>query len=92
MEPIRGAVESLLAGLKARAKEGDPEQAVAESFSEEERRHVRFASLEKGRLRLAVDSSAWLYSFNLKRRALTASLAKKVPAIKEISFFIGKFQ
>jgi hypothetical protein len=92
VEPIKGAVESLLAGLKSRVLAEEPEQALKSVLTGKELVHVRIRSLSKGVLRLSIDSSAWLYYFNLRRKRLTEALSARIPEIKELSFVIGEMR
>ncbi len=89
MEQIKGTVESLLKGLKARAAVGDAGDVLAGMLTKKELAHLRVQPSRGGKLRIAVDSSAWLYYFNLRRKQLLEKISSSLPGIKEISFFIG---
>jgi hypothetical protein len=91
MEPIKGAVESLLANLKSRCVRGaGAKEIVCAAFSKKEQAHMRVISCQRGKLRIAVDSSTWLYYFNLKKKALTEQIAAGLPEVKELVFVIGE--
>jgi hypothetical protein len=90
MESIKGTVESLIASLKTRGKGGGREEIIRGAFSQKELQHLRvLPSRVPARVRIAVDSSAWLYYFNLRKKALTGKIAERMPEVKEIVFIIG---
>jgi hypothetical protein len=90
MEPIKGAVEQLLAGLKARGPAPDAEEIILSAFSKKELAHIRVSPARQGRVRIVVDSSAWLYHFNLKKKELAGKICAGLPGTKEVSFVIGE--
>lgn len=90
METIKGTVEAILGDLKARGAGGAAEDLVKGAFSRKELAHIRIKPCPRGRLDVIVDSSAWLYYFNLKKEALTARIASRLPGIKTVSFVIGE--
>ena len=89
MDQIKGPLDSLLKQLKSRVREIDPEQVVAECFPAKEAEHLRYRSLAKGVLRISVDSSTWLYYFNLHKKRLMEAVTARLPEVKEIVFSIG---
>jgi len=90
MDQIKGPLDSLLKELKVRVRDTDPEKAVAECFSGKEAEHARFRSLAKGVLRISVDSSTWMYYFNLHKKRLMQAVTARLPEVKEIVFLIGE--
>lgn len=52
--------------------------------------HTAIGGLRDGVLVIHVDSSAWLYQMNLKKKALLTEIQKAHPDIKQINFKIGK--
>jgi hypothetical protein len=90
MEQIKGAVESLLESLKTRGNSRDRGEIIRGAFSAKELRHLRvMPSRLPARVRIAVDSSTWLYYFNLRKKTLTEKIAESMPEVKEIVFVIG---
>jgi hypothetical protein len=93
MEPIKETVESLLAGLKSRAcRNGGVEEIISGVFSKKELAHIRVMPSRAGRVRIAVDSSSWLYYFNLQKRELTEKITAQMAEVKEIVFVIGEIK
>lgn len=92
MEPIKDTIELVIRDLLTKktgiANEG-PEAWLRKVLTKKELGHIKFHYLRKGILGLSVDSSAWLYSLNLKKEVLLAKLNKCSQAIKEIRFSIG---
>ncbi|MGE5307923.1 MAG: DciA family protein [Deltaproteobacteria bacterium] len=90
VERISSPLETLMQRLKGGAK--DPEQALRDALTEKEAPHARFCSMNKGVLRMAVDSSAWLYYFNLRKGQLTAKIAERLPELTKLVFIIGEIR
>lgn len=90
MENIKGTVESLLETLKSRVvRGGGVEEIVLGVFSKKEQEHICVRPARRGMVRIAVDSSTWLYYFNLKKKELTEKIAASLPEVKDLSFVIG---
>lgn len=68
----------------------DPEFLLKKYLTKKELRHIKFRSLRKGTLRLDVDSSSWLYYFNLRKEAFLADLRKQSSCIKDVRLYIGE--
>jgi hypothetical protein len=91
-EAIKDTIESLMRGLKKK-KQGpasqEPEGLLKKFLTKRELRHIKFNYLKAGVLYLHVDSSAWLYQFNLQKEALMARIRQELPGIKNIRFRLG---
>jgi len=86
MEPIRNTIERVIQNwqVKHRNEEGLYEDFLKRFLTKQEQRHIRSLSLKdsprpcaQGRgsqLILNIDSSAWLYLLNLKKRQLLKNL------------------
>lgn len=77
--------------LKQRNAGGfDPQVCLLQAISKKEARHIKFDYLRNGALGLIVDSSAWMYEFNLKKEALLSAFRKQDTTIKNIYFRLGE--
>ncbi len=97
MEQIKGAVEALLSRLKEKSRKnefpkGSPEELIKKVFSRKEQEHVRFGYFRGGVLGISVESSSWIYYFNIKKEKLLAAVRAVSPAVKDIRFRIGEWQ
>lgn len=91
METIKGTVDALLENLKSRVvRGGGVEEIILGAFSKKEREHIRVIPCRGGRVKIAVDSSTWLYYFNLRKKELFQKIVAHFPEAKEISFIIGE--
>jgi hypothetical protein len=95
MEQIKGTVEALLAQLKEKNRKnefpkGSPEELLKQVFSRKEQQHIRFWYFRGGNLGIQVESSSWMYYFNIKKEKLLASVRKVSPSVKDIRFSIGE--
>ena len=92
MERIKDTIQSVFKELVAK-KGGDsgpgPEGWLKKVLTKNELGHIKFQYLRKGILGLSVDSSACLYSLNLKKTSLLNKLKKFSPEVQEIRFSIG---
>lgn len=61
-------------------------------LSEKEKKHAKISGLKNGTLMIHVDSSAWLYQFNLKKNKILKSLQGAGNEISRVYFKIGKTQ
>ncbi|KPK97758.1 MAG: hypothetical protein AMJ95_07650 [Omnitrophica WOR_2 bacterium SM23_72] len=62
---------------------------LKKALTKKELAHIKFNYFKKGILGVYVDSSAWLYSFNLKKTDLLERLRKVESGIRDIRFRIG---
>lgn len=92
MEAIKNTVINIMQGLEVKKRElakVAPTSLLKKALTKKELQHIKFNYLKKGVLDLYVDSSGWLYNFNLKKEEILSSLNKKSSAIKEIRFRLG---
>lgn len=59
-------------------------------LSKTEKEHSKIGGLKDGCLLVSVDSPAWLYHFNLKKKKMLDEIQKEFSEIKKIYFKIGK--
>ena len=93
MEVIKDTVMSVMERLAAK-KTGiaadDPHELLKKVLTKKELGHIKFNYFKKGVLNVNVDSSSWLYNFNLHKEGLLDKLSKYSSGIKEIRFRIGE--
>jgi len=92
MEKIKDTIELVIQDLltkKSGANNEGPDVWLRKVLTKKELGHIKFHYLRKGILGLTVDSSAWLYSLNLKKEVLLNKLKKCSQDVKEIRFSIG---
>ena len=73
MELIRATTQRLLKSLSTprhQERETILTQGLKRILTKEERRHIKYYSLKDTQVILNVDSSAWLYLLNLKKKQL----------------------
>jgi hypothetical protein len=71
------------------AGEDAPQAWLKKVLTKKELAHIKFNYFKKGVLGAWVDSSVWLYSFNLKKTNLLDKLREVSDGIKDIRFRIG---
>jgi hypothetical protein len=94
VEAIKETLDLLLKDLKDRknkAAEVSPEFLAKKVFSRKELPHCQAAGLKSGILQIKVDSSTWLYYFNLHKKEWLEKFAGYNSQIKEIKFSLGQF-
>jgi len=92
MEPIKDTIGALIKDLQDKRQKppsDSPAGLLKKAFSNKELKHLQFSSLKKGILNIKVDSSAWFYYLNLKKKALLVKFTEKPSQIKDIRFSIG---
>ena len=92
MERIKDTLQSVMQELTAtggRVTGDGPEAWLRKVLTKKELGHIKLNYFRKGILGLNVDSSAWLYSLNLKKTSLLNKLKDFSSEIKEIRFSIG---
>jgi len=92
LEQIKETLDGLLKTLKARrekAASSSPELLGKRAFSSKESRHARISGIKNGLLYIKVDSSAWLYYFNLHKKELLEKLSAQDAGIKDFKFSLG---
>jgi hypothetical protein len=76
MEHIRITTKKLIQdwGARRHDKTGALERGFKKILTKQEQKHIKYYLLKDSRLILGVDSSVWLYIFNLKKRQLLRNL------------------
>jgi predicted nucleic acid-binding Zn ribbon protein len=95
MEAIKETLQGLLKDLKVRkatASASNPERLLKKVFSPKEAEHAQPGAIKNGVLYLQVDSSTWLYYFNLHKKELLEKFAGQNSQIKELRFNLGQIQ
>jgi len=92
VETIKDTIEIVIQDLLAKkgdAKNNTPNAWLRKALTKKELGHIKFHYFRKGILGVIIDSSAWLYSLNLKKESLLNKLKNCSRDIKEIRFSIG---
>lgn len=95
METIKDVVKNLIRGWEEknrRSLKDNPEVLLKKVLTPKEQEHIQFNYFKRGIIGVAVDSSSWLYHFNLQKRDLLAKLCELSCAIKDIRFGIGEIK
>jgi hypothetical protein len=93
METIKQTLDVLLKDLRVRkenAAEVSPDFLVKKVFSRKELEHCQAGSLKNGVLQIKVDSSTWLYYFNLHKKEALGKLSSQNYQIKDLKFSLGE--
>ncbi|MCX5701303.1 MAG: hypothetical protein NTZ63_07175 [Candidatus Omnitrophica bacterium] len=92
MEKLKETIQNVFKELVAK-KDGvagpGPEGWLKKVLTKNELGHIKFQYLRKGVLGIIVDSSACLYSLNLKKASLISKLKKISSEVQEIRLSIG---
>ncbi len=78
-----------LQGKKAALRDNEPQEALKKILTKKELQHIKFNNFKKGVLSFHVDSSAWLYNFNLQKQDLITRFNKQLANLKDIRFYMG---
>jgi hypothetical protein len=91
MELIKDTVSSLLKKLQEKGGPGKPhpEDVLKNILTKRELGHIKVKYFKAGVLYLSIDSSGWLFNFNLKKQQLQEKLQAKLPEIKEVRLRLG---
>lgn len=92
MEAIKETINSLMLVWETKKKSADFydfENLLNKLLTKKEIRHIKFNYFKKGILDIKVDSSNWLYYFNLKKKEVIMSMRQDVEGIKDIRFHLG---
>ncbi len=54
--------------------------------------HTQLVGINNGVLFVYVDSSVWLYHFNVRKNNILQKVSKRIPEIQDVRFKIGKFR
>jgi hypothetical protein len=92
MEAIKDTVRQVLENIQSKKKqagENNPETFFKKVLLRKEKPHIQFHYYRNGILGTRVDSSSWMYYFNLKKASLLSGLSKNLAGIKDIRFTIA---
>ncbi len=93
MEAIKETINNLMLVWGTKKKSADFynfENLLNKLLTKKEIRHIKFNYFKKGVLDIKVDSSNWLYYFNLKKKELVTSMRQDIESIKDIRFYLGE--
>ena len=93
MEAIKETIEALFKDLKVRKDRVSmisPDFLAKKVFSRKESGHARAGVLKNGVFYIKVDSSTWLYYFNLHKKELLEKLSGLNSQIKDLKFSMGE--
>lgn len=93
MEAIKETVNNLMfvwGQKKKRADFYDFENLLNKLLTKKEIRHIKFNYFKKEILDIKVDSSNWLYYFNLKKKEIIEGIQREVSVVKDIRFHLGE--
>ncbi len=93
MEAIKETINNLMLVWGKKKKSEDFynfENLLNKLLTKKEIGHIKFNYFKKGVLDIKVDSSNWLYYFNLKKKELVVSMRLEVESIKDIRFHLGE--
>jgi len=94
MEEIKATIQNVIQALvekKKKAELYDFDVLLKKLLTKKEIKHIKFNNFKNGILNFKVDSSAWLYQFNLKKDGLLAGLQQEVKGLKDIRLWMGEF-
>jgi len=92
MEPIKSVIYSFLEGLEEKRNKIsslNPDDHLKKVLTKRELEHIKLNNFKKGILSFIVDSSSWMYYFNLKKESLIKEFKKDLKDLKNIRFSIG---
>jgi hypothetical protein len=96
VETIKNTLENVMRSWEKKighlSIQDNPESALKKFLTRKELGHIKFRYFRKGIFSFDVDSSSWLYYFNLKKDELLTRLQKESSAIKGIRFYIGELR
>lgn len=92
MDDVKDIVKSVLADLTKKHRKGDldkVQKAWKRIVGPAAFAHSKIVHLTKERIRVNVDSSAWLYDLNLRKARIAKELDKSLK-IKDVNFRLGE--
>lgn len=78
--------------LKIPRKQEEIQKIWEKSFNSKGLEHTKIVEFKEGTLFVNVDSSAWLFQCNLKKKKIVEAIKKDIPEINKIYFKIGKIK
>ena len=92
MERIKDTILEVMQALDKKRMPGqanNPDEWLKKTLTKKELGHIKVKYFRKGILGLNIDSSTWLYYFNLHKEDLLRKLQQQSSEIKEIRLRIG---
>jgi len=92
MDTIKDAINSFLHELedkRNKISKLNPDEQLKKVLTKRELEHIKLNNFKKGILSFIVDSSSWMYYFNLKKETLIKEFKKDIKDLKDIRFRIG---
>jgi hypothetical protein len=74
----------------AQKKSRDPQGCLKKALTKRDLAHIKIQYFRGGVLGLGVDSSVWLYKFNLEKEKILESLRENLFTLKDIHFRLGE--
>ena len=94
MDDIKDIIKTVVGKISSQRASGQKDiVSVWENIlKKKERTHAKISGLKEGQLMVNIDSSAWLYQFNIKKKKILEEIQKEIPEVQKIYFRIGKTQ
>lgn len=92
MEQIKDIISTVIASMASGRPEIQTKIRIIweKAWDQKTLKHTAIVGIEKGRLLVHVDSPAWLFQMNLKKREVLEKLKAEIPELSHIHFKIGK--
>ncbi len=93
MELIKDTIKAVFAKISQKHpldSDEDPFGWLKKTLTKRELRHIKVDYFRSGILGVSVDSSSWLYYFNLNKKTLAEKILKHTDKLKEIHFYLGE--
>lgn len=93
MEKIKNTVLTVMEGLAAKKSslpDNGPEDLLKKLLTKKELQHIKFNYFKEGVVYINIDSSAWLYSLNLKKETLLKQMRLENSQIKNLRLRVGE--
>jgi predicted nucleic acid-binding Zn ribbon protein len=92
MDEIKDVLKDVFKGMMQQKKDVDFQKALdvwEKVLGPKAFKHTKSVYLTKDKIRVNVDSSAWLYDLNLKKESILREL-KSVLGVQEVTFRLGE--
>ncbi len=92
MEPIKDIIPQVIANISQKKPETQEkiQRLWYSMVGEQAKEHTAMAEFKDKRLTVHVDSPAWLFQMNVKKRKILERLKEEWPDLQNIHFKIGK--
>ena len=95
MERIKDTILEVMQSLDKKRTSGvanNPDEWLKKILTKKELGHIKVKYFRKGTLGLSIDSSTWLYYFNLQKEGLLKKLQQQNSQLKEMRLRIGEVE